>query len=295
MARSPAHKFGQIIGDLVEASIQPLLEDFAQQNGLYLDTRGPRSARSGKKVAWTDEYGNKHDLDFVLERNGSDEQIGIPIAFIESAWRRYTKHSRNKAQEIQGAIMPLVSTHSNAAPFFGVILAGVFTEGAINQLRSRGFTILYFQYDTVISAFKRAGINANFNEDTPESVFSKKVRQWEKLSQRKKNTVAKSLIELNSTEVKQFIESLEKAVNRHIIRVIILPLHGSSLKCNSIDQAIKFIEEYNEDDGEKPIVKYEIEIRYNNQDLIKGEFTTKEEAVRFLHSYQPPSIIPLRE
>ena len=291
MAQSPAHKFGQIIGDLLEAAIHPLLRDFAQRNDLYLDVKGPRSARPGKKVSWTDLYGNKHDLDFVLERNGSDEKIGIPVAFIETAWRRYTKHSRNKAQEIQGAIMPLISTYRDAAPFFGVVLAGVFTEGALTQLRSRGFAVLYFQYDTVVSAFRSVGIDASFDEDTPESVFTEKVRRWEALSHEQKETVAKSLIELNSSKVDQFIEKLQNAVNRYITRIIILPLHGSSLRCDTVDQAIKFIEEYNEDDGKKPVVKYEIEIRYSNQDTIKGEFTTKEEAVRFLNSYQSPFVI----
>ncbi len=59
-------------------------------------------------------------MDFVLERDGSDTRTGTPIAFIETAWRRYTKHSRNKAQEIQGAILPLVTTHREAASYFGV-------------------------------------------------------------------------------------------------------------------------------------------------------------------------------
>jgi hypothetical protein len=55
-------------------------------------------------------------LDFVLEKDGSVVTRGTPIAFIETAWRRYAKHSRNKAQEIQGAIIPLLETHRNYAP-----------------------------------------------------------------------------------------------------------------------------------------------------------------------------------
>lgn len=101
MAESPAHRFGQLIGELLESVVRPQLEDFCQDQGLYLDhQKRERPARSGKKVSWTDQYGNAHDLDFVIEREGTDHQIGRPVAFIESAWRRYTKHSRNKAQEI---------------------------------------------------------------------------------------------------------------------------------------------------------------------------------------------------
>src|SRR5437870_2375154 len=134
MAKSPAHAFGQIIGDVLEVAIEPVLSQFAQEKGLYLDKKGSRPARRGVKVSWTDLSGNVHDLDFVLEKDGSLTKIGIPVAFIETAWRSYTKHSRNKAQEIQGAIMPLAATYQNSAPFIAAILAGVFTQGALTQL-----------------------------------------------------------------------------------------------------------------------------------------------------------------
>ena len=107
MAISPGHKFGQLIGEVLEQAIEPILCEFAKKQGLYLDKKGPRPARVGQKVCWTDLNGNKHDLDFVIEREGSRDRVGVPVAFIEAAWRRYTKHSRNKAQEIQGAILPL--------------------------------------------------------------------------------------------------------------------------------------------------------------------------------------------
>lgn len=138
MAESPAHRFGQIIGEVLEAAIEPLLVKFARAHRLYLDKKGARPARPGNKMTWTDRSGNKHDLDFVLERGGTAQRIGVPVAFIETAWRRYTKHSRNKAQELQGAIQPLAETHRASAPFIGVVLAGVFTEGALAQLRSLG-------------------------------------------------------------------------------------------------------------------------------------------------------------
>src|SRR5687768_7495066 len=119
MARSPAHKFGQILGTVLEEAIHPLLQSFAEQHDLYLDSKGPRSCRPGVKCSWVDLNGNSHDLDFVLERGGSRDQVGTPVAFVETAWRRYTKHSRNKVQEIQGAIEPLAETHRNVGPFKG--------------------------------------------------------------------------------------------------------------------------------------------------------------------------------
>ncbi|MEW6529677.1 MAG: hypothetical protein AB1473_02500 [Thermodesulfobacteriota bacterium] len=153
MAESPAHKFGQIIGDTLEAAIEPLLKRVAEEHGLYLDRKGRRPARKGRKLSWKDQHGNVHDLDYVLERGGTPRKIGVPVAFIEAAWRRYTKHSRNKAQEIQGAILPLKETHYRAAPFVGVVLAGEFTQGSLEQLRSLGFSILYFPYEAIGANF----------------------------------------------------------------------------------------------------------------------------------------------
>ena len=149
--------------------------------------RANAKARGKKhKVAWIDGKGNTHDLDYVFETAGDADHIGTPRAFIEIAWRRYTKHSRNKAQEIQGAILPLAERYSDAHPFLGVVLGGVFTEGSLNQLRSHGFTVLYFPYKSVIGAFAFAGIDAAFDEDTPDSQLLRKVKQYQKLSAAKK-------------------------------------------------------------------------------------------------------------
>ena len=50
MADSPAHKFGQIIGDLLEEIMAPQLQQFCNARGLYLDKKGTRgTARPGKK------------------------------------------------------------------------------------------------------------------------------------------------------------------------------------------------------------------------------------------------------
>src|SRR4051812_16570820 len=122
MAEAPGHRLGQIIGETLEAALEPVLQEVADLHALYLDKKGIRPARRGKKLTWTDSLGNSHDLDYVLERGGTEDEIGVPVAFIETAWRRYTKHSRNKAQEIQGAILPLLVTHSEAKPFPGAVL-----------------------------------------------------------------------------------------------------------------------------------------------------------------------------
>ena len=177
MAYSPSHKFGQYIGKLLEDIVlykilKYRLQYFAEDKKYYLDWQRDRPARKGKKVTWEDKYGNKHDLDFVLEIDGTDHEKGRPIAFIEAAWRRYTKHSKNKAQEIQGALLPIVERHYLSAPFYGVVLAGEFTQSAINQLKNNGFSVLYIPYKNIVSAFKDIDFDIAFDEKTADSMFS---------------------------------------------------------------------------------------------------------------------------
>jgi hypothetical protein len=283
MAESLSHKFGQIIGDLLELAIEPHLKKFARKHRLFLDKKGQRKARTGKKLSWTDGKDNKHDLDFVLERGGTVNKTGIPVAFIEVAWRRYTKHSRNKAQEIQGAIIPLTERYKNSSPFVGVVLAGEFTEGSLNQLKSHGFGVLYFPYTTVVKAFQKFGIDAASNESTLEKDFKKKIESWNKLQD--KTDVAKELLKLNKKNVADFLGSLFKSVFRFIERVIILPLHGQESTANTVTEAIDFLKKYSEDKPKLPLVKYKVIIKYNTGDRIEASFKDKSDTIKFLESY----------
>lgn len=286
MAESPAHRFGQIIGDVLELAIEPLLSSFASSHSFYLDKKGRRPARRGKKVQWKDLNGNNHDLDYVLEKGGTPNNIGTPVAFIETAWRRYTKHSRNKAQEIQGAILPLAATYRETGPFYGAILAGVFTDGALTQLKSLGFSILFFPYDAIITAFGSVGIDAHTDESTPDAEIAKKVEAWDSLSSDKRLLIGETLLKLRSEDVNVFMETLDRTISRTLETVRILPLHGVPLEVFSIDEAIKIIEEYNEEQANRPVVRYEIELVYSNGDKIDGLFIDKTSAILFLRSHQ---------
>ncbi len=283
MAQSPSHRFGQIIGEVLEAAIRGPLEEVCQRHGLYLDSKHPRPARNRlNKVAWKDSKGNTHDLDYVIESGGSEETIGVPKAFIEIAWRRYTKHSRNKAQEIQGAIIPLAETYHEAHPFLGVVLAGVFTEGSLAQLRSHGFQILYFPYDSVIAAFAVADIDAAFGEGTADRELAKKVVRYEGLSDRKKQGIARSLRDQHATELSAFIAALEVSLNRLVVSVYVLPLHGELRELATPTAAISFLKQHDQTEKVREFVRYEIGVRYSNGDEIRGQFQSKVSAIEFL-------------
>ncbi len=265
----------------------PILEAFASGHHLYLDTQGERACRKGVKCTWTDSSGNAHDLDFVVERGGTRDRIGTPVAFIESAWRRYTKHSRNKAQEIQGAIVPLADTYKYAAPFKGAILAGVFTPGAVKQMRSLGFTILYFPYKMILAAFARFGIDASFQESTPDSTLRRKLKQYNRLTSRQRAELPRELIRLNSVQVEEFVKALTIAISRRIERVAVLPLHGVGRELTTLDEAIAFIANYDECNAPMQLQRYEIQIRYSNGDAIDARFVAKSDAIAFLDGYRP--------
>jgi len=285
MAKSPAHKFGQIIGDLLEVAVERILIPISNENNLFLDKKGKRPARKGKKVAWKDMFGNIHDLDFVLEKDGTSDRIGTPIAFIESAWRRYTKHSRNKAQEIQGAILPLIDTHKLSCPFVGVVIGGVFTEGAIAQLKSIGFSVLYFSYNSIIKSFETVKIDAAFDEDTPDSAFSKKIKHYSKLNGQQKEKIIKKLLELNNDSVNAFLQDLKDAVQRQVKEIFILPLHGNQTKLDNVQDAIEYITQYRNLKKSITFVKYEILLKFNNNDRIEASFQNKETAISFLKQF----------
>jgi len=283
MAESPAHRFGQIIGELLESVVLPQLAAFCQKQGLYLDhQKRVRPVRSGKKVSWTDLYGNIHDLDFVIERDGTDEKVGTPLAFIESAWRRYTKHSRNKAQEIQGAILPLAERYRWNNPFLGTVLAGVFTEGSLDQLRSFGFNVLYFPYESLVAAFKSKGVDIAFDESTSDRVFQQTTKRIEGASQKTMSGIRAHLVSTNQRAISVFFDALNKRLGRHVTRVVMTPLYGKANEFSTIDGAVKFLDQHRSNEGSTDFRKYEIRVEFSNGDKVEASIEAKEKVKEFL-------------
>ena len=282
MASSPAHKFGQLLGDLLEEIISPLLQSFCAARGLYLDKQGERPARKGQKVTWLDQYENSHDLDFVIEKNGSDDKVGRPVAFIEAAWRRYTKHSKNKAQEIQGAILPIADRFEWDKPFMGAILAGLFTEPSLKQMESSGFTVALFSYETIITAFASAHVNVRFDESTPDQAFSKVISQIERLSENERSSIKDSLVRSNKPLIDKFFSNLKATLDRQIEEIILIPLYGKRYAFESIDAITRFVLEYKNNMDAQDFISFKLYVTYTNGSNIKSEFCSKEEVFRFL-------------
>ncbi len=261
----------------------PLLRDFCANRDLYLDSQGPRKpARPGKKVTWEDKYGNVHDLDFVIERNGSKTKIGRPAAFIEAAWRRYTKHSRNKAQEIQGAVLPVAESYPWDRPFLGSVLAGVFTDGSLNQMRSVGFKVLMFPYETIVAAFESVGIDIEFNEQTPVETFEVTIGNIEALEDSSRELLKANLVCSNQESIDQFLQCLSRALDRVVDEILVVPLVGSDHQFRSIVEALDFVNGNDESGRGGVFKKYEVIVRYSNGEEINATFSDKKEVRKFL-------------
>lgn len=290
MAESQAHTWGQIVGDIFEATFYDMLAAEAETAGVYFDHNKNERARdcgvrnSRGKLAWQDAEENWHQLDFVYERGGTPERVGVPVAFVEVAWRRYTKHSKNKAQEIEGAILPIVQKHRHARPFLGAIVGGVFTENSLLQLKSRGFEVIYVPYDNVVKAFATAGISAAYEEETEEREYALKLRQFRSLTEEQRKSIRAAIARSVAPQVQAFTRSLHASITRRITRIMVLPLHGAATELTEVKDAIAFISTYDERSANGKLVRYEVEVRFSNGGSVRGEFPTKAEATAFLRA-----------
>jgi hypothetical protein len=283
MARSPAHKLGQIIGEVLEKAVKCHLQKLVTSLGLYLDEKGPRPARGqNNKVTWTDKYGNKHDLDFVIEKDGTPDNIGKPIAFIETAYRRYTRHSKNKVQEIEGALVPLVQTFELLRPFAGAVLTGDFTEPAVRQLESKGICVVHIPNDVIVRAFAIVNLNVQFDENTPDEETKSKVDFWERLSTDERHRVVDELVRQIGPLLQDFKNRLESAFMRKVDLIVIIPLHGKPFETKRVEEAIEFIKNYTGSSVNCPVVKYQVQVQYTNGDRVEGQFANKDYAIQFL-------------
>ena len=263
--------------------MRPRLQEFCAPRGLYLDVPGKRpEVRSGKKIRWSDRYGNQHDLDFVIERGGNFEKEGRPVAFIEAAWRRYTKHSRNKAQEIQGAILPIAESQAWDRPFIGAILAGEFTDGSVDQLRSLGFQIVHIPYSTIIDAFAFAGVDAEFDETTPREEFQARVDRIESMTEAEIQALKARLVGECEAPIDEFLRGLGEALDRMVESVTILPLSGDEHVFESCVEAEQFVDGFDEGGVSTRFQKYEVIVRYSNRDRIEASFADKDRLKKFL-------------
>ena len=287
MANSPSHKLGELIGDFFEFSIVNYLGPIVKSKGYYFDYRHPRPARGNQReVIGIDSQGNKHKLDIVVEKGGSETHFGVYKAYIEIAWRRYKKHSKNKVQEIAGAILPLVRTNAREIPFYAAVLAGEFTENSITQLKSQGFFVLYFTYEEICRLFDTVGISIRWEENTSAEDLQTIIDDFNVSLSNETDlrNLQKSFITMYKRQLISLSDALCKALETVISEVVVIPIHGATQILNSISDAVSFIMKYDED-TKSPILRYEITVKYSNSEEYTMKCSDKHKAIQFLNQY----------
>lgn len=176
---SAGHKLGQLVGDWWETQvIFPLLQEVASSLGLFLDNRVvARSCRLGK-VQWSDIEGNFVDYDYVLELGGSASKKGVPVAFLESFWRRGARHSKDKARDDTNKLLPMRDTYPTAR-FLAIAACGEFTQPARDYVITRNVELFFVSKEKIVEAFQSIGAEIDYPDSLPESQKMSLVRALE--------------------------------------------------------------------------------------------------------------------
>lgn len=282
---SSGHKLGQLIGDWFEEYfVYPLLQSVATELNLFVDSRFiERTVRAGKLI-WSDVDENKVDYDAVLEMEGSLTKRGIPVAFIECFWRRGSRHSKDKARDDSGKLMPMKDTYPTAR-FLGIVSAGDFTNPARELVLTRGIDLFYIPKAKIVQSFEQCGLIMDYPDKLPEDQKAALVQEFEL-----------NFTDSKKIEVKVKLHQLVGliAINGYIDRVrsrlaalpqeirFILRQDSQPICFESVDEASKFFDTP-DFQMEFPIESYIYEVTYSDG----SEFSKQVESLvdlKVLHS-----------
>jgi hypothetical protein len=263
---SAGHKLGQLVGDWFEEYfVFPLLKDVAGRLHLYLDCRFQSRSVRGEKILWADEDGNLVDYDFVMELEGSDGEMGSPVAFFECFWRRGSRHSKDKARDDSGKLAPMSQVHPTAR-FLGIIASGDFTLPARQLVLSRGIDLFYVPKDKVIAAFSAKGMQMDYPDDAPENEKQRLAEKFDKqLTGERKRQAADELRELlGKAAVNTYLDRVRAALGATPQEIRFLARHDSAPRVfETIPDATAFLTKPDFDFG-RPTEKYVYQITYSD-------------------------------
>lgn len=195
---SAGHLLGQLIGDWWEEFvILPLLTEIASELNLFIDNRSVKRTCRSEKIQWRDVDGNSVDYDYVLELGGTTDKKGIPVAFIESFWRRGARHSKDKARDDTTKLLPMRDTYPTAR-FLAIAACGEFTTPAKEYVRSRNVELFYIAKEQIIAALKEVAADVDYADNSPEAYKLELANRLQTIFKKKDNKekAARKLVEL---------------------------------------------------------------------------------------------------
>ena len=242
---SAGHKLGQLIGDWFEEFfVLPLLRNVSDSLRLFLDCRFIERPIRGDKIVWNDIDGNSVDYDFVLELNGSIHHLGVPVAFIESFWRRGSRHSKDKARDDSGKLLPMRATYPTAR-FLGIIAAGDFTEPARELIRSRDIDLFYVPKNKIVNAFAQNGLIMDYPDKATEAQ-KKEIASafYEGFSPEKKEAISTTLMDLiGVATVKSYIDRVRAKLSALPQEIrLVLRQESKPIIFRSVDEVSLFLQ-----------------------------------------------------
>lgn len=243
---SSGHKLGQLIGDWFEEHfVFPLLQKVGNELNLFVDTRFVARSSRNSKIIWTDIDFNDVDYDAVLEINGTSTRQGIPVAFLECFWRRGSRHSKDKARDDSGKLMPMRETYPTAR-FLGIIAAGDFTVPARELIKSRDIDLFYVVKPKIIEAFANCGLIMDYDDRLEESEKSNIVDQFVRdFSDSKKIEVKIELLKIiGKPTIDGYVDRVKSALSALPQEIrIILRKSSEPIIFESVEETSKFIED----------------------------------------------------
>ncbi len=245
---SSGHKLGQLIGDWYEEYfVLPLLQEAGRQLGLFVDSRFINRKVRESKILWNDIYGNSTDYDYVLELNGANDTLGIPVAFIECFWRRGSRHSKDKARDDSGKLVPMRDTYPTAR-FLGIVAAGDFTAPARELVKSREIDLFYIPKEKIVSAFSSCGLVMDYPDKLPEKEKAKIVKKFDRqFSAKKKNEVQQALCEgIGKPTITSYIDRIRATLSALPQEIRLILRHDSMpVTFETVEKATIFLKSPN--------------------------------------------------
>jgi hypothetical protein len=245
---SSGDKLGQLIGDWYEEYfVLPLLQGVGKNINLFVDSRFI------------------NDYDYVLEIGGSDDKLGIPVAFIECFWRRGAHHSKDKARDDSGKLMPMRETYPTAR-FLGIVSAGYFTKPARDLVRSREIDLFYVPKEKIVNAFHSCGLTMDYPDKLAEDDKAEIVEKFEKhFTVSKKKAVKKALIELvGKTTIESYVDRVRATPSALPQEIRLILRHDSMpIAFESVAAATEFLKSPNFN-MTSPIESYLYQVTYSD-------------------------------
>jgi hypothetical protein len=255
-----------MVGDwFEECFVYPLLQQVADRLKLYLDSRFRLRAARGERLVWRDKAGNAVDYDFVMEMDGTETTLGIPVAFIESFWRRGARHSKDKARDDSGKLLPMRDAYPTAR-FLGIVAGGDFTGPAKLLLQARGIDVLWIPKAKIVAAFEALRLVMDYPDSASEAAKVSVLRAFEtKFTPKMRTKAAAKVRELvGQPTLDSYVARVRGALGALPQEIRFIERHSSAPAVfESVREASAFLENPAFDFGD-PLQSFVYQITYSD-------------------------------